>query len=111
MTPITDKIKQAIELLREGMASTGSSTLHYQKMRDAVELLVPSKRVSSSLDGRVLKDSYRTAKNYNLVCECGHKNGRHWYLKLDRATDKSVTASWDCRDCKCPRFNRATEAK
>lgn len=32
-------IRQAISLLREGMATTGTGTMHYRKMREAVDLL------------------------------------------------------------------------
>ncbi len=32
-------VKKAVKLLREGMDSTGTGTLHYHRMRDAVELL------------------------------------------------------------------------
>lgn len=32
-------IRCAIVLLREGMESTGTGTLHYRKMKDAIELL------------------------------------------------------------------------
>jgi len=38
-------------------------------------------------------------RKYNLLCECGHKNGRHWYA-VERGT-----ASWDCRDCDCVKFS------
>lgn len=34
-------VDRAIAVLREGMESTGTGTLHFQKMREAVELLTP----------------------------------------------------------------------
>lgn len=41
--PVVSKvsIEKAISLLREGMESTGTGTLHYHKMRDAIEILTP----------------------------------------------------------------------
>ena len=101
-----DILMQAISLLREGMGSTGTGTLHYHKMRDAIELLAPLTKPAMFPGGTVLKDSYRTAKNGKLMCQCGHENVRHWYLKWDRATDETFTVSWDCRDCSCLRFQR-----
>lgn len=101
-----DVVKQAISLLREGMKSTGTGTLHYHKMQDAVKLLaLLTKPATFAGHGTVLKDSYRTSKNFHLICQCGHENGRHWYYKmLNRVTEESGTVSWDCRDCECQRF-------
>jgi len=37
-------------------------------------------------------------RRHNLLCECGHMNGRHWYAV------ENGTASHDCRDCDCLNF-------
>lgn len=44
------------------------------------------------------KERKELIRRYNMICECGHKNGRHWYAV------KNGTASHDCRDCDCLNF-------
>lgn len=44
------------------------------------------------------KEREELIRRYNKLCECGHKQGKHWYAV------EHGTASYDCRDCDCLNF-------
>lgn len=44
------------------------------------------------------KEREALIRRYEQLCECGHKQGRHWYAV------ENGTMSHDCRDCDCLNF-------
>lgn len=44
------------------------------------------------------KEREALIRRFEQLCECGHKQGRHWYAV------ENGTMSHDCRDCDCLNF-------
>jgi len=76
-------IDRAIALLREGMESTGTSTLHYQKMSEAIECLGGGESNKGILDtcGKICatRNEYETARCQLLV---GHQGQCLSYTRI-----------------------------